>query len=48
LLADRSTRIGFGVGAPIYPIGSALRPDRAKVRTDVECDLMKMSHILSS
>jgi hypothetical protein len=47
LLVDRSTRTGSGAGAPICPAVSALRSDRAKVRTKVECDLMKRSCILS-
>jgi ferredoxin len=44
LLVDRSTCTGSGAGALICPAGSALRLDRA----EVECDLMKMCHILSS
>jgi hypothetical protein len=48
LLVNRSTRTGFGVGALICPIGSALRSDFAKVWAEVEYDLMKRSHILIS
>jgi hypothetical protein len=48
LLVDRSTRTGFGAGALIYPLDLALRSDHAEVRAEVECDLMKRSHILSS
>jgi hypothetical protein len=45
---NRSMRTGSGAGASICPTGSALRSDRAEVRVEVECDLMKMSCILSS
>jgi hypothetical protein len=48
LLVDRSTHTGLGAGAPICPIGSALRSDCAEIQVEVECDLMKRSHILSS
>jgi hypothetical protein len=48
LLVDRSMRTGLGAGAPICPAGWALRSDRAEVWVEVECDLMKMSRILSS
>jgi hypothetical protein len=48
LLVDHSTHTGSGVRAPICPTGSALQSDRAKVRADVECDLMKRSRILWS
>jgi hypothetical protein len=48
LLVGRSTRTDSGVGAPICPVGSALRLDRAMVRAEVECNLMKMTRILSS
>jgi hypothetical protein len=46
LLVDRSTCTGSGAGAPIYPVGTALWSDCAKVRAEVECDMMKRSHIL--
>jgi hypothetical protein len=48
LLVDRSTGTSSGAGAPICPVGSALWSDRAEVRPEVECDLMKRSHILLS
>jgi hypothetical protein len=48
LFVNHSTRIGSGAGAPICPAGSALWSDRVKVWAEVECDLMKMSCILSS
>jgi hypothetical protein len=48
LLVDCSIRTGSRVGAPICPVGLTLRSDRAEVRAEVECDLMKRSHILSS
>jgi hypothetical protein len=48
MLIDRSTRIGSGAGALICPAGSALRSDHVEVWTEVEYDLMKKSHILSS
>jgi hypothetical protein len=48
LLVDRSMRTGSGAGASICPAGSALWSDRAEVQTEVECDLMKRSRILSS
>jgi hypothetical protein len=48
MLIDRSTRTGSGEGASIYPASLAIRLDHAEVRTEVEYDLMKMSHILSS
>jgi Fe-S-cluster-containing hydrogenase component 2 len=48
LLIDRSTCIGSGAGALMCPAGSALRSDRAEVRAEVKCDLMKRSHILLS
>jgi ferredoxin len=48
LLVDRSTCTGSGAGTLICPAGSALRLDRAEVWAEVECDLMKMCHILSS
>jgi hypothetical protein len=41
LLIDRSIHIDSGVGAPIYPVGLALRSDHAEVRAKVECDLLK-------
>jgi hypothetical protein len=41
-------RTGLGVRALICLVGSALQSDRAKVRVEVECDLMKISHILLS
>jgi hypothetical protein len=47
LLVDRSMYTGLGVVAHICPAGLALRSDRAKVRVEVECDLMKRSRILS-
>jgi hypothetical protein len=47
-LVEHSIRTGAGAGAPICLIGSAMRSDRAKVQAEVECDLMKRSHILSS
>jgi hypothetical protein len=47
LHVDRSTHTGSRVGAPICPTGSALRSDRSEVWAEVECDLMKMSRILS-
>jgi hypothetical protein len=48
LLADRSTCTGSGAGVPICSVGSALRSDSAKVRVEVECDLMKRSRIFLS
>jgi hypothetical protein len=48
LLVDRSMRTGFGAGAPIYPLDSALRSDRVEAQDEVECDLKKWSRILSS
>jgi hypothetical protein len=48
LLIDRSMHTGLGAGAPICLAGSALRSDRAKVRAEVACNLMKRSGILSS
>jgi hypothetical protein len=48
LLVDRSMRTGSRVGAPICLMGLTLQSDRAEVRAEVECDLMKRSHILSS
>jgi hypothetical protein len=48
LLVNRSTHTSSGAGAPICPTGSALRLNRAEVQAEVECDLMKRSHILSS
>jgi hypothetical protein len=48
LLVDRSMRTGSRAGTTICPAGSALRSDHAEVRAEVECDLMKRSHILSS
>jgi hypothetical protein len=47
LLVDHSTHTDFGAGASIYPTSLALRSDRAEVWPEVECDLMKMSRILS-
>jgi hypothetical protein len=46
-LVDRSIRTGAGAGAPICLVGSAMQSDRAKVQAELECDLMKRSHILS-
>jgi hypothetical protein len=40
LLVNRSTRTSSEAGAPICPIGSTLRSDRAEVWVDVECDMM--------
>jgi hypothetical protein len=48
LLVDRLMHIGSGAGALICPAGSTLQSDRAKVQAEVECDLMKRSHILLS
>jgi hypothetical protein len=48
LFVDRSRRTGSRAGAPICPTGLALWSDRAKVRVEVECDLMKRSRILLS
>jgi hypothetical protein len=45
LLVDRSSRIGSGVGALVCSVGSALQSDRAEVRVEMECYLMKRSHI---
>jgi hypothetical protein len=36
LLVDHSMCIGSAAGAPIYPTGSALRSDLAKVWAEVE------------
>jgi hypothetical protein len=48
LLIDRSIRTDSGVGASICPTGLALRSYCAEVQAEVECDLMKKSHILLS
>jgi hypothetical protein len=48
LLVNCLTCTSSGAGAPICPAGSALRSDHVEVQTEVECDLMKRSHILSS
>jgi hypothetical protein len=48
LLVDHSMHASLGAGAPICPAGLTLRSDCAEVRVEVDCDLMKMSHILSS
>jgi hypothetical protein len=48
LLVDRSMRTGLGARASICPAGSATRSNRAEVRVEVECDLMKRSGTLSS
>jgi hypothetical protein len=48
LFVDRSTRTVLRAGASIYPVGSILRSNRAEVRAEVECNLMKRSRILSS
>jgi hypothetical protein len=45
LLVDRSMRTDSRSGAPIYLVGSALWSDCAEVRAEVECDLIKRSHI---
>jgi hypothetical protein len=45
LLVDHSTCTDYRAGGLIYPIGSALQSDRAEVRAEVQCDLMKRSHI---
>jgi hypothetical protein len=47
LPVDRSMCTGLGAGAPICPIGSVLRSDRAEAWAEVTCNLMKMSRILA-
>jgi hypothetical protein len=41
MLIDCSMHTGLGAGAPICPIGLALRSDRGEVRVEVECRSMK-------
>jgi hypothetical protein len=48
LLVGCSTCTDSRAGAPICPVCLALQLDRAKIRVEVECDLMKRSHTLSS
>jgi hypothetical protein len=38
LLIDYSMRTSLGVGALIYPTGSAQWSDRAEIRAEVACD----------
>jgi hypothetical protein len=45
MLVDRSTHTDSGARAPICPAGSALQSNRAEVRAEVECDLMKSSRM---
>jgi hypothetical protein len=48
LFVGRSMHTGLGVRSLICPAGSALRSDHSEVCVEVECDLMKKSHILLS